>query len=221
MSDFKQRVLRKLAGNLSEGTEWAMDKLDRPGRATRAGISALQNDGDAWEAVKEQFGSNPPEAPSGSDIADKFSEDYDVTNPYALTALATAAEVVDPTMFIPGGQVGKLGKVAKIAKGGETAADILKGANKAETAAEMLAKIPKGKFGRTVVVPTAEEKALAKMAATKKANISAIPEQKVETTLPEIFGKQQTDELYEQFPNVADKYRDQKVIAAKKLLESE
>lgn len=146
MSDFKKRILNKLAGNISEGTDWALDKLDRPGRATRAGIGAAQNDEDVWDAVKAQFGENPPEAPSGTDIADKFSEDYDITNPYALTGIATAAEVVDPTMFIPGGQVSKVGKLGKlktlmgVAEKGDTAADILRMGSKAEHGAEAVNK---------------------------------------------------------------------------------
>jgi hypothetical protein len=87
-----------------------LDLLDRPGRATRAGISALQNDRDAIEAVRAQFGKNAPEAPTGADIAQKFSDDTGVENPIALGALATLADVVDPSMIVPGGQVTKLGK---------------------------------------------------------------------------------------------------------------
>lgn len=97
--------------------ERILDILDRPGRATRAGIYAAQTDKPILDAIRAQLGSNPPEAPSGADIADRVSEDYNIQNPYALAGVATLADVADPTMFIPGGQVTKGGKVLQMAKG--------------------------------------------------------------------------------------------------------
>lgn len=129
MSNFKQMVLRKLASDLGEGSDKLFDAIDRPGRATRAGISALQQDKPVFEAIKRQFGANPPEAPSGADIAERFGQDYDIQNPAVLGSVATAADFFDPTMLIPGAQVGKLGAIARMAKGakkGENIAEAVK-----------------------------------------------------------------------------------------------
>lgn len=182
MSDVKQRILRKLAGDLSQGTDWVLDKLDRPGRATRAGISAYQNDEDVMDAIGAQLGENPPEAPSGADIADKFGEDYDVENPYALAGIATAADFLDPTMAIPGGQLSKGAKAAKMVGKSETVASLAKKlgmseealmafrrgalarkAGTGETAAEILKKAPESKYGKVAVVPDANEQAMMQM----------------------------------------------------------
>jgi hypothetical protein len=99
----------------------AMDLLDRPGRATRAGISAAQNDKDIFPAIKEQLmgGQERPDAPTGADIASKLSDDTGLENPYALAGIATAADVLDPSMAIPGGAplkaAGMLGTMARMA----------------------------------------------------------------------------------------------------------
>jgi len=126
----------------------AMDLLERPGRATRAGISAMQNDSDPLAAAKMQLmgGSERPEAPTGADIAEKFGEDYDVQNPYALAGLATLADVADPSMLIPGGgQAGALGKAAlaagafsKAGKAGKAVSRIGKTPVQARNTAELL-----------------------------------------------------------------------------------
>ena len=128
--------------------ERAMDLLERPGRATRAGISAMQNDGDALSAIKTQLmgGDERPEAPTGADIAEKFGEDYDVQNPYALAGLATLADVADPSMLIPGGgQAGALGKAAlaagafsKAGKAGKALSHVGKAPVQARSTAELL-----------------------------------------------------------------------------------
>lgn len=143
---YKDKVLQKLMGKVSEGTEWALDKLDTPSRATRAAIGAYQNDEDVLDAIKGQFSENAPEAPSGIDIAEKFGEDFDIQNPYALGAIATAADVIDPTMLIPGGQASKFGKLSKIIGKSEKAGDILRAGAKMDAKAEKtLAQIGKAR----------------------------------------------------------------------------
>jgi len=116
--------------------EKTLEHLDTPGRMTRAGIGALQGDGDVLDAIRGQVGVGGPEAPSGFDIASKFGDQYGIENPYALTAIATAADVLDPTMLIPGGQTTKIAPMAakiakKISKVAETAETLAKGMYKA------------------------------------------------------------------------------------------
>lgn len=125
MANGKREALERLIRRAQdeEGEEEAsmlgktLDVLDTPGRATRAAIGAYQQDKPVLGAIKEQFSANRPEAPSGEELATRFSDKYDVNNPAVLTALATLAEVADPSMLVPGGQVGKLGKIAGMAKG--------------------------------------------------------------------------------------------------------
>lgn len=120
---------------INSGTSAAMaglDILDRPARALRAGIGAAQEGGDILGAAKSQFQKNAPEAPSGSDLADKFSEQTQIENPLLLTALATAAEMADPSSYIPG--VGPFSKIAKIVKKGKKAPEAIKGMKKMERA---------------------------------------------------------------------------------------
>ncbi len=131
-SDMLQSLLKKAAAKGSVALDAGLEALDKPGRAMRAGIGAYQDDEDVMGAIKSQFNDDAPEAPSGADLAEKFGDKYDVQSPAALAALATAADFVDPTMVIPGGQVTKLGKLKvldKAAKGGKTA-DILKDGQK-------------------------------------------------------------------------------------------
>lgn len=152
----KERVLRKLAADAGSGTGWLLDKLDRPGRATRAAIGAYQEGSPILEAARAQLGANPPEAPSGADIAERVGQDYDIQSPAALAAIATLADVADPTMFVPGGQATKLGTLAKVAgKGGKAA----QGAKKAESFAEGLKRIKdsgKKKLEMKDLSPTAQ-----------------------------------------------------------------
>lgn len=91
-----------------------MGYLEVPGRATRAGIGALQDDRGVLDAIRGQIGTPTEKAPSGFDIASKVGEDYGIENPYALTAIATAADVLDPTIAIPGGMPGKLAAAGMI-----------------------------------------------------------------------------------------------------------
>jgi hypothetical protein len=157
MSNFKQTVLRKLASDLGEGSEEFFDALDRPGRATRAAISAIQEDKPVFEAIKRQFGANPPEAPSGADIAERFGEDYDIQNPAVLGSIATAADFVDPTMLIPGGQVGRLG--AQVGKLGAVAKKLpgpfARGVGKG---VKVVDDMPQGSYGSVKVVDDAPTK---------------------------------------------------------------
>ena len=140
----------KLRGLIGQGERLgakALGILDRPGRATRAALDALQEDQSVMDAIGGQLSGEAPAPPSGADIAEKFGERHDVQSPAALAAIATAADFIDPTMLVPGAQlakIGKLGALAGIVKKGNTAADMLK-------------KAKKGKFGRTAVVPTAQE----------------------------------------------------------------
>lgn len=116
--DNKKQALMQLGG-----MDNFMDKLDTPGRAMRSGIDAYQKDQPVWDAVKAQFGDNHPPAPSGADLAETFGEQHDVQNPYALTALATLGDIVDPTMLTPAGTVSKLPKAAKAIRGLEKVRD--------------------------------------------------------------------------------------------------
>ena len=161
MSEVQKRVLRKLVGDKADQEEGfgskLMDALDRPGRATRAAIGAFQQDQPIMPAIKEQFGANPPDAPTGYQLAEHVQDKYDIQNPVALAAMATAADVADPTMFIPGGQVTKLGKMgvlSKMAGKGQSAAEVLRD----------MQKMPKGKYGRVAVKPTAADRVADEMA---------------------------------------------------------
>lgn len=120
MSEVKKRLLRQLAEKAGVGFEGFADTVGRPGAATRAAIRAYQEGRDVSQAIREQFGENPPEAPSGAEIAEAFGERYDVENPAVLGTIATAADMADPLMFVPGGQVGRLGahagKLGAVAK---------------------------------------------------------------------------------------------------------
>lgn len=97
----------------------AMRVLGMPGAATRAGIMAAQEGRDLLPAIREQLSMNAPEAPTGADIAQKVSDDTGITNPYGLAALATLADVTDPTILMPGGAplkaAGMMGMAAKMA----------------------------------------------------------------------------------------------------------
>lgn len=131
-----QENLENAGEAAGEGLGWILDKLDRPGRATRAAIGAYQDDMDVADAVMDQLGSDPSDAPSGAEIAEKLGEKYDIQDPAILAALATAADVIDPTMMIPGGSVAKVAKVAD--KAGDAAKgrkvyDILKQGAKGKT----------------------------------------------------------------------------------------
>ena len=89
--------------------EKAGDYLDRPASVVRQGIhSAMSEDGNALEDMIAQARRSSSEAPTGADIADRASEKFDIQNPYALGAIATAADLADPTMLIPGGQGAKV-----------------------------------------------------------------------------------------------------------------
>lgn len=121
--DYKRKFLEKLAGAELDDV---LGIIDTPGRATRAGIYAAQTDQDILDAITAQFSGDRPDAPTGAQIADKVSEDYDIENPVVLAGIATASEVLDPTTFIPGGQVGKFGKVMKAVSKNPEAAKVIK-----------------------------------------------------------------------------------------------
>lgn len=92
--------------------EKILNTLDMPGRATRAATNALLEGNDPLAEAKSQLGTEA-QAASGFDIASKVGNKYGIENPYALTAIATAADVLDPSMFIPGGVIkGPLSKMA-------------------------------------------------------------------------------------------------------------
>lgn len=164
MADIKQQVLSRLmrgetpqieAQEDSMG-EKVMKALEMPGRATRAAIGAYQQDEPILDAAKAQFSFDAPDAPSGADLAEHVQDKYDIESPAALAAMATAADVIDPTMLIPGGQItkaGKLGALMKMAGKGDTAADILK-------------KAKPSQFGKVAIVPS---KADLEMEAMKRA----------------------------------------------------
>lgn len=168
MSDIKQKVLSKIIRGESpemglgvqaqedSAAEKLMKILDMPGRATRAAIGAYQKGMPLVEAAKQQFDFQAPEAPSGAELAEHVRDKYEVESPAALAAMATAAEVVDPTMLIPGGQVSKLGKLGAISKIGK----------KQKNAAELLREAKDKGFGKTVIAPS---KADLEMDAMKKA----------------------------------------------------
>lgn len=144
MADFKKRILSRLAADAGEGSDYLLKQLDKPGRATRAAIDALQTDKDILPAIKAQFGEAPPEVPSGADIAERAGEKYDIQSPAALAAIATAADVIDPTMFVPGGQVskiGKLGVLGKAAQKGKVASKAGKGVKVVDDAPKSFGKV--------------------------------------------------------------------------------
>lgn len=158
--DFKQRVLQRLINDSGEGADWLFDKLDRPGRATRAGIGALQEGqgfGDAYSAAKAQFGAEPPEAPTGADIADRVAEDYNIENPALLAGIATAADVVDPTMVIPGGQISKASKLNVLRKMAGKSPKMGKGVVMRPSAADKAADLAAAGKSKTSVVPTKQQ----------------------------------------------------------------
>lgn len=146
-TDLLRRLLSKVASKGMQGLQEGVDVLDTPGRATRSALGALQGDESALDAFAAQFAEDRPDAPSGADIAERFGEDFDVQSPAALAAIATAADVIDPTMMLPGGMMGKaatkLGVINKAAKTGDTAADLFRAGNKMNKR-DML-KAPHGK----------------------------------------------------------------------------
>lgn len=107
-----------------------MEGLDLPGRAMRSGIGAYLQDEPVWEAIK-----NPQDAPTGCEIAEMAGEKYDIQNPYALTGIATAADVIDPVGLLPGGLITKIPKAAKVARG---VSALGKGEVQAENTAKLL-----------------------------------------------------------------------------------
>ena len=136
MADPRLKVLENLAakaGAANSDELGTFDKLlqyaDTPGRMTRAGIGALQDGTDPLFAIKGQVGLPNQEAPSGFDIASKLGEQYDIENPYALAAIATGADVLDPTMLIPGSAMGKIASPAAkmVAKGSSSAKKLIGG----------------------------------------------------------------------------------------------
>ena len=109
----KQEVKNLLPEQEPSTFDKVIDYLDRPGAATRSAIQAYQMDEDPIEAFKTGFTSPSEKAPTGADIAETFSEQQNIQNPYALAALATIADVADPTSFVPGGVFRKAPKAMK------------------------------------------------------------------------------------------------------------
>jgi hypothetical protein len=118
--------------------EQAMDYAGRPAAAMREGVYAAQTDQPIIEALKRGIMQPSDMAPTGSDIADKFSESTGVENPYALAALATLGDVVDPANAIP--MVGPLMKAPKAIKGMKKMERALSKVGDVEFPAENIAK---------------------------------------------------------------------------------
>lgn len=138
MSRF-QDLRKKLGGQAPEEDPSMMDQtldyLGRPGAAFRSGAHAAQKGEPIWEATKRGFTSPSSEAPTGSDIADEFSRQTGVENPYVLGTLATMGDIADPAAMIP--MVGPLAKIKnaeQILENAPEMAQAIKGMGKAERA---------------------------------------------------------------------------------------
>lgn len=106
----------KLKKALGRGAEY----LARPNAAIKAATMDYLEDedlGGALERGYEQLGQESSTAPTGYEIGEKAGEKYDITNPLALTAVSTAAEMAD----LPYG-LGKLSKASRMARGGSKTA---------------------------------------------------------------------------------------------------
>lgn len=112
-----------------------LDYLGRPGAAFRSGAYAAQTGQPIMEAIKKGFTNPSEQAPTGSDIADKFSEQTGVQNPYALAALATMGEMADPSALIPMvGPMAKIKNAEKLLEEAPAAAKAIKGMAQGERA---------------------------------------------------------------------------------------
>jgi len=117
MSDFqnlKSKLNKKQTEEMS-GFDKVVDYLGRPAASMREGVYAAQTDQPIVQAMKRGFMQPSEMAPTGSDMADKFSESTGVENPYALAALATLGDFVDPANYVP--MVGPIAKAPKAIKG--------------------------------------------------------------------------------------------------------
>jgi len=171
MSDYKTNILKKIMAKKADeegiGSK-ILSALDTPGRVTRAGIDAYQHDKPVLSAMGDQIGSDAPPVASGADIAEKFGQDHDITNPYALGGIATAADLIDPTMLVPGGQIAKLGKLGKLGAIRKMAGKGRKAEHYAD-ASKRVSKEAAKSHGKVGVIKTAEEIAEEEMKIAGKA----------------------------------------------------
>jgi len=237
--DAKKKALQQLSQNQGVGDK-ILDYLDRMGAASRSGIYAAQdfNPSDplaAGRAFAHQLTRPSSEAPTGYDIAERTG----LENPYIKTAIATSADVFDPT------PLGKLAEVGKGVKALAAVAPFIKQGGKFGKLIQTgLEETPA--LGKVIRTGLEEEPALGKVIRKGleegpkdygkviqtgleegpiKANVinqyrAGLPESKVETNLNNIFGQEETQNLYDQFPGIANRfgYGQKKVIVPKKLL---
>ncbi len=170
MPNARLKALQKLAGMADEAPiqniakqkaersfgSKAMDYISRPGAATRAAIMAGLTGKSASDAFGEQIQQPSEQAPSGADIVDLASEQYDIENPYLQTGLATAADLIDPTMLLPGGILKKAPAAMKALQGAKAVRKIPM-TSAGPSAAQLLKEAKKSKFGSVAVKETAEE----------------------------------------------------------------
>ena len=229
-----RRLLQKMSTKGSEALDTGLDILDRPGRATRAAIGAAQDDkgfSDIMSAAGAQLKEGAPEAPSGADIAERVGEKYDIQNPLALAALATAADVVDPTIFVPGGQVTKLGKAGKLGKMGMKAGDAKK------LGKTILKPEAPEKIGKVILRDDAVPKSSGMLrtvdtAPTKPGQVASqelqdsvqtyIPKQKVD--LKNVFSEEEALDVMNQFPQARKAFEEDQIVkkaVLKKMMKGE
>lgn len=204
----KRKALEKLAGYDEESMQRI---LDTPGRITRAGIHAFQNDQPIMAAMGEQLKPNAPQAPSGADIAETFGQKHNVQNPYVLGGLATLADVFDPTMLVPGGIEAKAPRTFEALRGLSKVGDVSFPARHSAEGLKIAERLKQ--LGR---VPQGSELQLGERMISKPmpgGPISAMPDVKTESTIRDLVGEDDLRSILSQFPFVNP---EQKMLLKKK-----